>query len=182
MGVILFAWLLALIVLAIAWGWMDRMTFWIKARLQSLEPLKPSRRLEIIGASLIASIVFSIMAVVTDQGLFQREEWASLPTLLVWAGGIWLVPFRWDAAGHYWPVLLAIVLLLVLYWVGSTVRTSTQTLTPTELQGTSTQQGSDTSTHVGGGLGFLLLILLIGLTVAVIARYTSTWNVVALNS
>lgn len=184
MEVILFAWLLALIVLAIAWGWMDRMTLWIKTRVQSLQPLKPSRRLEIIGAGLLALTLFSIMALATDQGPFHREAWVSLPTLLVWAGGLWLVPFRLDAVGQYWPVSFAIVVLLVLCWVGSTVRTSTQMPTPThvEQQGASTQQGSDRPTHGVGGLGFLFWILLIGLTVAVITRYTSTWNVVAMNS
>lgn len=184
MVVILFAWLLALIVLAIAWGWMDRMTLWIKPRMQSLEPLKPSRRLEIIAASLLALAVFGTMAFATDQGLSNRGAWVSLPTLLVWAGGLWLVPFRLDVVSQHWPLSLAVAVMLVLFWVGSTVHTSTHAPAPThvEQQDASIQQGSDKSAGVTGGLGFLFWILLIGLTVAVITRYTSTWNIVALNS
>ena len=184
MAMILVMWLLGMIVLAITWGVTDRITIWIKARVQSLQPLKPSRRLEIIAASLLALAVFGMMASVTDQGLSNRGAWVSLPTLMVWAGGLWLVPFRLDMVSQHWPVSLAVAVMLVLFWVGSTVHTSTHTPTAThvEQQTTSIQQGSDRSTGVTGGLGVLFWILLIGLTVAVITRYTSTWNVASLNS
>ena len=184
MVVILSAWLLAFIVLAIAWGWIDRITPWIKERTQSLQPLKPSRRLEIIAASLLALAVFGPMALATDQGLSNRGAWVSLPTLMVWAGGLWLVPFRVDMVGESWSALLAVVVMLVLFWAGSSVHTSLHASTSThvEQQDRSIQQGSERSANRVGGLGFLFWILLIGLTVAVITRYTSTWNVASLNS
>ena len=100
-----------------------------------------------------------------------------MPTLLIWAGGLWLIPFRVDAVEHYWLSFLAIAVILVLFWV---VRASSskQTHARTDV---STQQEQDSSTSVTG-LGFLFWIFLIGLTVAAIARYTSTWHAAALNS
>ena len=184
MAMILVMWLLGMIVLAIAWGVTDRIVLWLKTCVQLAQPLKPSRRLEIIAASLLALAVFGTMALATDQGLSNREAWISLPTLMVWAGGLWLVPFRLDVVSQHWPVSFAVAVMLVLFWVGSMVHTSTHapTATHAEQQATSIQQESDCSASVTGGLGVLFWILLIGLTVAVITRYTSTWNVVALNS
>jgi len=184
MALILVMWLLGMIVLAITWGVTDRMAIWIKARMQSLEPLKPSRRLEIIAASLLALAVFGTMEFATDQGPSNRGAWVSLPTLMVWAGGLWLVPFRLDMVSQHWPVSLAVAVMLILFWVGSTVHTSTHAPADThvEQQDTSIQQGSDKSTSVTGGLGVLFWIFLIGLTVAVITRYTSAWNMASLNS
>lgn len=184
MAVILFMWLLGFIVLVIAWGGIEWITVPMKAFVQSLQPLARSRRLEIIGASLLALAVFSIMSTVTDHGVQNWDEWVSLPTLLVWAGGLWLMPFRLDVVGHYWPLSVAIAVILVLCWVGSIVHSGTNTHTPTQVEhmDTSIQQRSEMPAGGTGGLGFLFWTLLIGLTIAVIARYTSTWNAAVLNS
>lgn len=174
MAEVLILWILGLIVIAIAWGVTDKLAVPIKTLAQSLQTLERSKRLEITVASLLALVVLSIMMVVADHSL---EEGASMPALLIWAGGLWLIPFRVDAVEHYWLSFLAIAVILVLFWV---VRASSskQTHARTDV---STQQEQDSSTNVTG-LGFLFWIFLIGLTVAAIARYTSTWHAAALNS
>ncbi len=184
MAVILFVWVLALIVLAIAWGGIDRLTIPLKTCVLSLQPLKGSRRLEIIGASLLALAVFSIMATAPSYWVENMGEWVSLPTLLVWAGGLWLVPFRLDVVEHYWPLSLAIAVILGLLWMGSIIHSPTNSHRPVHAEqvDVSIQQEADRPAGVTGSLGFLFWTVLIGLTVAVIARYTATWNTVALNS
>ncbi len=174
MAEILVLWILGLIVIAIGWGVIDKITGPIKAIVRSLHRPERSKRLEIVVASLLALAVISIMVTAADQSV---GEGASLPTLLIWAGGLWLIPFRFDVVGHHWLSLPAVAVMLALFWVGNVSHSSTQVHARTDIS----TQGQDTSTSVTG-LGFLFWIFLIGLTVAAIARYTSTWNAVALNS
>ena len=173
---ILILWTLGLIVITIAWGGIDKIAVPIKTLAQSLQAPERSKRVEIVGAGLFTFAVLAIM--VAAAGNHYMEEWAGLPTLLIWAGGLWLIPFRFDAVGHYWLSSLTIVGVLVLFWVGSTSYHSARAHAQTNV---STHQGPDTSTTLTG-LGFLFWTVLIGLTVAAIARYTSTWNAAALNS
>lgn len=175
MAEVLILWILGLIVIAIAWGLTDKLTVPFKTLAQSLQILGRSKRLEIMVASLLAFVVLSIMIVAADHTM---EEGTSMPTLLIWAGGLWLIPFRVDAAEHYWFAFLAMVVILVLFWVLRASTSSRRTHAQTDA---STQQEQDTSASVTG-LGFLFWIFLIGLTVAAIARYTSTWHAAALNS
>ena len=182
MAEIIFVWILALIVIAIGWEVIDRITIPLKALARLLQTPKRTTCFEIVIASLLASAVISIMVAAADG----MEKMADLPSLLIWAGGLWLIPVRFDAIGHYWLSALAITVILVLFRMGSPSHPSTSTHAWTDV---STQQGQDISqqgqddTSAGvNGLGFLFWIVLIGLTVAAIARYTSTGNVVALNS
>lgn len=175
MAEILILWMLGLIVIAIAWGVTDKLAAPIKTLAQSLQTLRRSNRLEIMVASLLALVVLSIMVAAADRSM---EEGAGLPTLLIWAGGLWLIPFQADAVGHYWLSALAIAVILALFWLVSASPSSRRTHPQTDV---STQQEQETSTSVTG-LGFLFWIFLIGLTVAAIARYTSTWHAAALNS
>lgn len=183
MAEIIVLWMLGLMVIAIAWGGIDKIAVPIKTFVQSFQFQTPerSKQLQIAVAGLLALAVLSIMVAAADNDV---GEWAGLPTLLIWAGGLWLIPFRFDAGGHYWFSSLAIGVILTLFWVGSTSYHSTRTHAPTDVSiqqaDVPMQQGQDASTSLTG-LGFLFWIFLIGLTVAAIARYTSTWNVVALN-
>lgn len=174
MAEILILWMLGLIVIAIAWGIIDRIVVPIKILAQSLQTPERSKRLEIAVASLLALAIISIVTAATDNS---TGEAADLPALLIWAGGLWLVPFRFGAMGHYWLSSLAIAVILILFWVRSP-SPSTRAHASTDVL---TQQGQHTSTSVTGH-GVLFWILLIGLTVAAIARYTSMWNAAALNS
>ncbi len=181
MAEIIVSWILGLIVIAIAWGSVDKIAVPIKAFAQSWQ--SPNRRkcLQIVVTSLFALALLWIIAS-TDSNYM--EEWAGLPTLLIWAGGLWLIPFQFDAVGHYWLSFLAIGVILILFWVGSSSYHSTRTHASTDvsIQATiSMQQGQDASSSLTG-LGFLFWIAFIGLTVAAIARYTSTWNAGVLNS
>jgi hypothetical protein len=180
MVVILVLWFLGFIVIAIAWGGIDRLAVPIKARLrglvQYLQTPKQRKRLEIAVASLLTLAVISV-AVANHHNNHKIEEWAALPKLLLWAGGLWLVPFQFDAVEHYWFSFLSIAVvlaLLLLLW--STSYSSMRWHAQTDL---SIHEGQETSisTRVSG-LGFLVWIFLIGLTFAAIARYTSTWNAV----
>lgn len=174
MAEILILWMLGLIVIAIAWGIIDRIVVPIKILAQSLQTPERSKRLEIAVASLLALAIISIVTAATDNS---TGEAADLPALLIWAGGLWLVPFRFGAMGHYWLSSLAIAVILILFWVRSP-SPSTRAHALTDVL---PQQGQHTSTSVTGH-GVLFWILLIGLTVAAIARYTSMWNAAALNS
>ncbi|OQW32303.1 MAG: hypothetical protein A4E19_19955 [Nitrospira sp. SG-bin1] len=179
MAEILILWLLGLIVVAIAWGVIDRITVPFKALAQSLRAPQRSKRVEIVVATLLALAVLSIM-VATANHLHVNTiiERSGLQTLLIWAGGLWFVPFQFDDVGHYWLAALAIALTLILFWVWGTASPSPRTHAPINV---SPQPGQDT-TAGATGLGFLLWIVLIGLTVTAIARYTSMGNAVALNS
>jgi hypothetical protein len=189
MAEIIVLWMLGLIVIAIAWGGVDKIAVPIKTFAQSLQTPELSKCLQIVVASFFALVVFWIMAA-TDNNYM--KEWAGLPALLIWVGGLWLIPFRFDAVGHYLFSSLAIGVILVLCWVGSSAYHSTRTHHASadvsieanvsmSQTNASTQQGQDTSPSLTG-LGFLFWIALIGLTVAAIARYTSTWNTGILNS
>jgi hypothetical protein len=175
MAEILVSWILGLIVIAIAWGGIDKIAAPLKMLAQSLQTPERSKRLQIVVASLMALAVISIMVTAADN----MEEGIGLPALLIWAGGLWLIPFRFDMVGHYWLSSLAIAVILVPFWVG---KTSSHASTRTDVQtDVSTQQGQDKFASATG-LGVLFWIFLIGLTVAAIARYTSAWNTTALNS
>jgi len=175
MAEILVSWILGLIVIAIAWGGIDKIAAPLKMLAQSLQTPERSKRLQIVVASLMALAVISIMVIAADN----MEEGIGLPALLIWAGGLWLIPFRFDMVGHYWLSSLAIAVILVPFWVG---KTSSHASTRTDVQtDVSTQQGQDKFASATG-LGVLFWIFLIGLTVAAIARYTSAWNTTALNS
>jgi len=188
MAEIIVLWILGLIVIAIAWEGVDKIAVPIKTFAQSLQTPERSKRLQIVVAGLFALVLLWVMTTADNNYM---EEWADLPTLLIWAGGLWLIPFRFGAVGHYGLSFLAISVILVLFWVGSSSNHSTRTHAWTDVSiqadvsmqqaGTSMQQGQDASSRLTG-LGFLFWTALIGLTVAAIARYTSTWNVVALNS
>ena len=189
MAEILVLWMLGLIVISIAWGGIDKIAGPIKTLAQSFQTPELSKHLQIAVASLFALAMVSIMAVAVESN--DIEEWVGLPMMLIWAGGLWLIPFRFDA-GHYWLSAMAIGVILALFWFGNISYHSTRTYASTDssiqqvhvsIQQTdvSAQQGQETSTRVTG-LGFLFWIVLIGLTVAAIARYTSTWNAAALNS
>lgn len=176
MAEMLVLWMLGLIVIAIAWGGIDKLAVPIRAVAQALQAPVPSKALESGAASLLALAVFSIMLSTMGNEVDDMAGWVSLPTILVWAGGIWLIPFRFPAVGHYWPFSLALAVILVLLSVGYTSHAPTHT--PTHAQThmeLSTQQGQDASTRVSGR-GFLIWIFLLGLTVAVISRYIATWN------
>ncbi|MBX3331426.1 MAG: hypothetical protein KF722_13550 [Nitrospira sp.] len=185
MAEIIVLWMLGLIVIAIAWGGVDKIaapikTF-VKTFAQSWQTPERSKCLQIVVVSLFTSAVLWIMATADNNYM---EGWAGLPALLIWAGGLWLIPFRFDAVGHYWLSSLAIGVILVLFWVGSSSYHSTRTHASTDVSiqaNVSMQQGQDGSSNLTG-LGFLFWIALIGLTVAAIARYTSTWNAGVLNS
>ncbi len=180
-------WVLGLIVIAIAWGGVEKIAVPIKTFAQSLQTPASSKHVQIVVTSLFALALLWIMAAADHNYM---EEWAGLPALLIWAGGLWLIPFRFDAVGQYWLSFLAIGVVLVLFWVGSSYH-STRTHTSADVSiranvsmqqaDSSMRQGQDASSRLTG-LGFLFWIALIGLTVAAIARYTSMWNVVALNS
>lgn len=176
MAEILVLWILGLIVIAIGWGVIDKITGPIKAIAQSVQIPERSKCLEIVVASLLGFAVILIMVGAADTSDSSMGKGTGLPALLIWAGGLWLLPFRVDAIGHYWLTSLAIAVVLVLFWMVTASHSSTRTHAKTDV---STQQGQDTSVT---GLGFLFWIFLIGLTVAAIARYTSTWNAAALNS
>lgn len=179
MAVILILWMLGLIVIAIAWGGVDKLAVPIKTVVQSLPTPKLSKCLEFIGGTLLAVTVLSIMMIAADNGSMNNlGEGGGLPTLLIWAGGLWVIPFQFDHVGHYWLASLAIAIVLVLFWVWGTTSPATRTHAQTSV---SAQQGQDTSAGETS-LGFLLWIVLIDLTVTAIARYTSTGNAVALNS
>ena len=181
-------WVLGLIVIAIAWGGVEKIAVPMKTFARSLQTPEPSKHVQIVVTSLFALALLWIMAVADHNYM---EEWAGLPALLIWAGGLWLIPFRFDAVGQYWLSFLAIGVVLALFWMGSSSYHSTRTHTSTDASirtdvsmqqaDSSMRQGQDASSRLTG-LGFLFWIALIGLTVAAIARYTSTWNVVALNS
>lgn len=173
MAEILILWMLGLIVIAVAWGMIDRIVVPIKTLAQSWQTPERSKRLEIAVASLLALAIISIVVAAADNNM---REAADLPALLIWAGGLWLVPFQFGAMGHYWLSSLAIGIILILFWVRSPSASRTHVLTDVL-----TRQRHDTSTGVTGH-GVLFWILLIGLTVAAIARYTSLWNAAALNS
>jgi hypothetical protein len=179
MAEIIVLWMLGLIVIAIAWGGVDKIAVpiksLVKALAQSMRTPERKRRFEIASASLFALAGMSIMVATAGNSM---RDWVDMPALLVWAGGLWLVPFRFDAVGHYWLSSLAIVVILALFWVGSDSHPSTGAHARTNVL---TQQGQDTSTGITG-LGFLFWIILIGVAVTAIARYTSTWNAVAFNS
>lgn len=176
MAEILVLWMLGLIVIAIAWGGIDNIAAPLKVLAQSLQTPERSKHLQIIVASLMALAVLSIMVGAADNTM---EEEVGLPALLIWAGGLWLIPFRFDMVGHYWLSSLAIAVILVPFWVG---RTSSHVSIRTDVHGdVSTQQRQDKFASATG-LGVLFWIFLIGLTVAAIARYTSAWNTTALNS
>jgi hypothetical protein len=179
MAVILVLWMLGLIVIAIAWGGVDKLAVPIKTAVRSLLTLKLSKRSEFIGGTFLAVTVLSIMAIAADhRSVNHMGEGGGLPTLVIWTGGLWLIPFQFDHVGHYWLASLAVAFTLALFWVWGTTSPSTRTQTPINV---SAQPGQDTSAGETS-LGFLLLIVLIGLTVTAIARYTSTGNAVALNS
>lgn len=177
MAEMLILWILGLIVIAIGWGVIDRIVVPFKALGQSLgrslQSPEWSKRLEIAVASLLAVAVISIMLAEAGDDM---AEWAGLPALLIWAGGLWLIPFRFGAVEHYWLPSLVIAVILVLFWVRSSSSPSTGMHASEDV---STQQESDSSASLTGR-GFLFWIFLIGLTVAAIARYTS--DAVALNS
>ena len=176
MAEILVLWMLGMIVIAIAWGGIDKIAAPLKTLAQSLQTPKRSKRLQIAVAGLMALAVLSIMAAAADNNM---EEGVGLPALLIWAGGLWLIPFRFDMVGHYWLSFLAIAIILVPFWVG---KTSSHVSTRADVQvDVSTQQGQDKFASATG-LGVLFWIFLIGLTVAAIARYTSAWNTTVLNS
>ena len=178
MAEMLVLWILGLIVIAIAWGGIDKLAVPIKAVVQALRAPVRSKSLEIGAASFLALAAFSIMLSTAGSEVDNMAGWVSLPTILVWAGGIWLIPFRFPAVGYYWSFSLALAVILVLFSVVNTSHAPTHTPTQAQIQiEASAQQEQHTPTRVSG-LGFLLLIFLIGLTVAVIARYTSMWSAV----
>lgn len=180
MAVILVLWILGIIVIAIAWGGVDKLAVFIKTVVQSLRTPKLIKRLQFIGGIVLAVTVLSIMVIAADRGnLNNLGEGGGLKTLVIWAGGLWMIPFRFDDMGHYWLSSVAIAFTLALFWVWGTASPSTRTQAPINV---SPQQGQDTSAGETS-LGFLLLIVFIGLTVTAIARYTSTTgHAVALNS
>ena len=83
MAEIIVVWILALIVIAIGWGVIDRITIPLKALAQLPQTPKWYQRLEIVIASLLALAVISIMVAAAD-GI---GEMPVLPSLLIWAGG-----------------------------------------------------------------------------------------------
>ncbi len=174
MGELLFVWILGLIVIAIAWGVTDRIAVSLKTLARSLRTRERSKRMKIVIASLFALAVLSVIVPAVD---IKIGEQVGLPAILIWAGGLWLIPFRFDAVEHYWISSLAIAVALVFFWVRKSP-SSTPTSASTDIL---VRQEQDTSARLTG-LGFLFWIFLIGLTVAAIARYTSTWNTVALSS
>lgn len=179
MAEILILWMLGLIVIAIAWGFTDHMLSPLKALVRSLQIWEQGKRLEIVGASLLAFTVLSMMVIAADnKSINNMGEGGALSTLLIWAGGLWLIPFHFDDVGHYWLSSLAIAFTLVLFWVWGTASSSARTQAPIDVSAHPVQDTSAGSTS----LGFLFWIVLIGLTATAIARYTSTGNAVALNS
>ena len=180
MAEIVIVWILGLIVIAIAWGVTDRIAVSIKALVnalaQSVQMPERSRRVQVVVAGLLAFAVISIIVVAADNHTGKGGS-GGLPALLIWAGGLWLIPFRFAAVEHYWISLLAIVVILAPFWVRRTSSPSTVAHTRIDIS----TQGQDTSASVTG-LGFLFWIFWIGLTVAAIARYTSMWNAAVLNS
>ncbi|HKU53371.1 MAG TPA: hypothetical protein VJQ25_12930, partial [Nitrospira sp.] len=96
MAEILVLWMLGVIVIVIAWGGIDKIAAPLKTLAQSLQTPKRSKRLQIAVASLMALAVLSIMAASADNNM---EEGVGLPALLIWAGGLWLIPFRFDMVG-----------------------------------------------------------------------------------
>jgi hypothetical protein len=161
MAEIIVVWILGLVVIAIGWGVIDRIAVPLKAYTQSLRSLEETKRVEIVVASVLALAVFSIMQTAADAN--SLRERADLPALLIWAGGIWLIPFRLDAAGHFLFSSLGIAVIAVLLWIGSLSYTSTRTPAQADV---ATQRGQNTNVT---GLAFLFLIVLIGLTVAAMA-------------
>lgn len=174
MAEIIVVWILALIVIAVGWGVIDRITIPLKVIVRLLQTPELAKGLEFLIASLLALAVFSIMVTAANS----MEKIASLPAFFIWTGGLWLIPFRFDTVGHYSLSVLAIAAILILFRVGSTSPPLTRTYGRTDVP---TQQGQDAPTSLTG-LGFLMWIVLIGLTVAAIARYTSTWNAGSLSS
>ena len=55
-----------------------------------------------VVASLLALAVLSIIVIAADS----MRKIVCLPTFLIWTGGLWLIPFRFDAVGHYWLAVL----------------------------------------------------------------------------
>jgi hypothetical protein len=179
MAEIIVVWILALIVLAIAWGVMDRITVPLKACAQWWQSPERTKRFEIAIASFLALAVLSIVVAEADS----TGRMPSLPALMLWAGGLWLIPFRFDAVGQYWLFVLALGVILALFWTRNVASLSTPARTDVSIQQRqeTSQQGQEASASLTG-LGVLFWIFMIGLTVATIARYTSTANAVALNS
>lgn len=171
-------WILGLIVIAIAWGGIDRIVVPFKMFRQWFQPSRLSRRSEVIVASFLGIVVVSTIVAITDQGVSNIRQWVSLPAFVVWAGGLWLIPIRFHVLGYYWPFTFATAVMLVVFWIGNTSHAPIQRPMQRQVQTeVSTQQRQDIPTRVSS-LGFLLWIFLIGLTVSIIARYTSTWNAV----
>lgn len=174
MAEIIVVWILALIVIAIGWGAVDRIATPLKAFAQSLQTPERAKRFEFVIASLLALALVSIMVAAADS----MGEIAGLPAfLMIWTGGLWLIPFLFGAVGHYWISVLAIAAILILVWVKSTSYSSRRTYAWTDV---SIQQDRPPTSLTG--LGFFLWIVVIGLTVAAIAKYTSTWNAGSLSS
>ena len=173
MIMILVLWVLGLLVIAIGWGWLDDITFSIKSRVHLVLTAERNIRLQILVASCFGFLGLVLIAATADD----RGVMASLPTLLIWAGGLWLIPFQFHAADWYWLFFLAIAVGLAQFLVWGTTSHSTRTH---PLQDTLTQQGQDASISMNG-LGFLFWISLIGFTAAIV-RYTSTGSMSALHS
>lgn len=173
--ILLVAWILGLIVIAIAWGGMDLLIATIKTTLKDIIPCfrtaKRRRQLEIVIPTILALAVVALAA--TNQQHHTITEWARLPKLLLWAGTLWLIPFEFHAIGHNWFLFLSlgvILALLLLLW--STSYPSLRRHAPTDFP---LQPERGTSIRVTGRR-FIIWILLVGLTVAALARYTSTWK------
>lgn len=173
MAEIIVVWILALIVIAIGWGVVDRIAIPLKVFAQSLQTPERVKRFEFVIASLLALALVSIMVVAADS----MGEIASLSPFLIWTGGLWLIPFLFGAVGNYWISVLAIAAILILFWIKSTSYSSRRAHARTDV---SIQQDKPPTSLTG--LGFFLWLVLIGLTVAAIAKYTSTWNAGSLSS
>jgi len=174
MAEIIVVWILALIVIAIGWGVVDRIAIPLKVFARSLQTPERAKRFEFVTANLLAVALVSIMVAAAD-GMGEK---ASLPAfLMLWTGGLWLIPFLFGAVGHYWISVLAIAAILIVFWIKGTSHPSRRTYARTDV---SIRQDRPPTSLTG--LGFFLWIVLIGLTVAAIAKYTSTWNAGSLSS
>jgi hypothetical protein len=167
---ILVLWILGLIAIAIAWKDTNGAAVSVKSRVRSFAQLvqvpRQSKYLEMVVGSLLAITVLSIMVLAGNTHVAERD---GLPTLFVWAGGLWLVPFRFNAVGHYGLSFVVSAMILGGFLVWSMDFPS---LRMHAKRAISAQQGRDTSAGVTG-FAFLFWIFLIGLTFAAITHYTS---------
>lgn len=171
-------WILGLIAISIAWG-DTGMVVSVKSRVtnfaQSIQ--SPGRRkyAEVMIGSLFAMSVLSIMVFSGHTHVAAKDGFS---TLLVWAGGLWLVPFQFDAAGHFWLAFVVSATILGGSWVWGMDFPSLRMHAQTAV---STRRRQDTSAGVTA-VGFLFWISLIGLAFAAITHYTSMGTPLAASS